>query len=276
MGLMKLKGRRTALAAAGVGLLLLLACLAAFRKDLLEAWYLRELDSSDAIRQIAALEGLGELRSKRMIPRLEPLLRQTQDSAVDEAIVRAIIRMEPKAGPTIFRFFSEPSLEARLLEALRSLSTWDPVAVSFLVDMRIDWLPMTMNSVSPVAPLDARRMCSRSERFISAEDPRTLILRHEDGKRTRVPQAHRLLAPVGQEVEHSSQAVVPDQVQPFPEAVFGVNGKLRIRQPLLDPAHHQIDLGRILFEDRGDDPVHLVIPLIDELMPVHGDRVIQR
>src|SRR5438034_93277 len=47
---------------------------------------------------------------------------------------------------------------------------------------RIAWLPMTMNSVSPVVPLDARRMCSRSARFILCENPRPLILWHEHCK----------------------------------------------------------------------------------------------
>src|SRR6266581_3998954 len=86
---------------------------------------------------------------------------------------------------------------------------------------RIAWLPMTINSVSPVMPLDARRMCSRSERFIATQDAHPLLLRHNDCKWAAVPHAKGVLAAVGQLIQDASQAARANQVQPFLQAVLG-------------------------------------------------------
>src|ERR1051325_11843605 len=92
---------------------------------------------------------------------------------------------------------------------------------------RIAWLPMTMNSFSPVTPLDARRMCSRSERFILAQDAHAFVLRHEDCERTALSHSHGVFTAVGKPLQHSRQAARLDEVVPFGESIFGVNRIVR-------------------------------------------------
>jgi HEAT repeat protein len=129
---MKLKGKSTALAAAGLGFILLLATLAAFRESLLEEWYLRQLDSEDDSRRSAAIGGLAELRSAKAIPRLERLLMEFHDEAWDGAAVGAILRIDPT-----LRLVTNPDLKSRFLAKLKSLSSLDPAAVSALVEIAL-------------------------------------------------------------------------------------------------------------------------------------------
>src|SRR5437762_10939522 len=82
------------------------------------------------------------------------------------------------------------------------------------------WLPITMNSVSPVTPLDARRMCSRSERFIAAQDLHPFVLRHNNCERAAVSHAEGILAAIGQLLKHALQTTRADQVKPFCQCVL--------------------------------------------------------
>src|SRR5205814_1503278 len=90
------------------------------------------------------------------------------------------------------------------------------------------WLPTTMNSASPVTPLDARRMCSRSERFIFPQDAEALLLRHDDSEGTVLPHPAALLRPVAQGFQNASEAAGFDQIQPFSKIVFGLDGVIRL------------------------------------------------
>src|SRR6185369_10352778 len=102
-----------------------------------------------------------------------------------------------------------------------------------------------MNSFSPVIPLEARRRCSRSARFMAAKDLQTLILRHQGGKWARMAQARAVLTSVPEDGEDSVHPARPDDVAPFRERVLGMNGILRVRKQLLDPRESDGQPGRV-------------------------------
>lgn len=81
---------------------------------------------------------------------------------------------------------------------------------------RIAWLLMTMNSVSPVAPLAARRMCSSSERFIPAQNLHPLVLGHQDGERAALPHARGIFTPVFQHLDDAFDATPCNDIEPLP------------------------------------------------------------
>src|SRR6266699_527710 len=85
---------------------------------------------------------------------------------------------------------------------------------------RIAWLPITMNSVSPVTPLDARRMCSRSERFIPAQDAHPLVLRHDDGERIAMAHAESVFAAVGEHFQDAGQTACAYQIEPLLQGIL--------------------------------------------------------
>src|SRR5579862_1815599 len=100
---------------------------------------------------------------------------------------------------------------------------------------RIDWLPMTMNSISPVRALDARRMCSRSARFIALENFGALLLRHDNRKGRAVTQPARLFSCITQDLENTSKSTLIDKAEPFLECVLGLNCVIGIGQSGFDP-----------------------------------------
>src|SRR5437870_9259518 len=131
------------------------------------------------------------------------------------------------------------------------------------------WLPMTMNSVSPVTPLDARRMCSRSERFIPAQDALPLVLRHDDRERAAMPHAKSVFAAVGELFKDAGQTARTDQVEPLLQRIFRMNGIIRIGQTLFNPMNHQVELCRIASQLSGHNLVHFIAARFDDLVPVH-------
>src|SRR5437667_9801443 len=101
---------------------------------------------------------------------------------------------------------------------------------------------MTMNSVSPVAPLDARRMCSRSERFITAQDAHPLVLRHDDRERAAVPHTKSVFTAVRQRLEHPGQTARMDEIKPLCERILGMQRIIRISETLFNPCDDKIEL----------------------------------
>src|SRR5580704_10051547 len=88
---------------------------------------------------------------------------------------------------------------------------------------RMAWLPMTINSVSPVTLLDARRMCSRSERFIPAQNPHAFILGHDDRKRAAMLHSEGFFAAIYQFFQDSRQPTLLYQIEPLLQSVLGMN-----------------------------------------------------
>src|SRR5574341_1124955 len=99
----------------------------------------------------------------------------------------------------------------------------------------MDWLPRTMNSVSPVMPLDARRMCSRSTRFMAAEDLHALVLGHQQCKRACMAHASGILAAVLQDGEDGFHPAGLDQAAPLCQRLLGMDGVLGVGHQLFNP-----------------------------------------
>ena len=72
---MKVTGRRVAIGVAVVGTMVVVWAGIAFEEKLFEQWYLWKLDSGEEEEQELAAEKLGQMKSKRAIPRLVELLR---------------------------------------------------------------------------------------------------------------------------------------------------------------------------------------------------------
>ena len=130
-----------------------------------------------------------------------------------------------------------------------------------------------MNSVSPVRPLDARRMCSRSERFIPAQNAHPLVLRHDDRKRAAVPHAESVLAAVGEFFQDARQTTRTDQVEPLLQGIFRMNGIIRIGEAFFNPPNDQVELLRIAPQYLCHNLVHFVAAFFDELVPVHSSKL---
>jgi hypothetical protein len=73
-------------------------------------------------------------------------------------------------------------------------------------------IDLTMNSISPVSPLDARRMCSSSERFIRAKNHHPFVLWHENGERAALPHPGGVLPAVFQHLDYAFGATPLDDI----------------------------------------------------------------
>jgi hypothetical protein len=82
-------GKRVAVAAVVLTILLLAVCGLAFRRSMVESWHLRQLESGDAAERRAAAEKLGALRSTRAVPALIKALGGADDELVKTIIVAA-------------------------------------------------------------------------------------------------------------------------------------------------------------------------------------------
>ncbi len=138
-----------------------------------------------------------------------------------------------------------------------------------------DWLPMTMKCSSPVVPLDARRMCSRSARFISFENLPPLLLRHQQRKGAALAHPGRVFAAILQHPQHTGHAFPANHVHPFLQRILAVHGEVGIAHAVLDPGTHEPEFLRGLPQDIRDHLIHLVAALIHDLMPVHGASLSQ-
>jgi len=108
---------------------------------------------------------------------------------------------------------------------------------------------------------------------MAAKDLHPLILRHDDGKRTAVSHASRILAAVLQDLEHAWQAARLDQFEPLGQSIFGVHRVLWIGKPLLGPGEDQTESDWLTPQDRRDDLMHLAAAFFDHLVPVHSMRL---
>jgi hypothetical protein len=111
-------------------------------------------------------------------------------------------------------------------------------------------------------------MCSRSDRFIAFQNLHPFVLRHKDGERGAVPHPASFFAPVVQERQHPWQPLALDDLKPLRESVLGLDGILRVSQPLLDPVNHQLELDRFALQHRSDDLMHFIVAFFDDPMPV--------
>ncbi len=128
---------------------------------------------------------------------------------------------------------------------------------------------MTMNSFSPVMPLDARRMCSRSERFILAQNSHPRVLRHNDRERATVPHAESLISAIRKFVQDARHTTRAYQIEPLLQSILGMDGIIGIGQTFFNPVHNEIKLRRVTSQHVGNHLVHFVAALFDELVPVH-------
>ncbi len=73
---MNVRGRRVAIGVVVVGAMVIVWAGIAFEEKLVEQWYLWKLDSPEEKERELAAEKLGQMRSRRAIPRLVEILRR--------------------------------------------------------------------------------------------------------------------------------------------------------------------------------------------------------
>ena len=75
---MKVRGRRVTIGVVVVGAIVIVWAGIAFEEKLVEQWYLWKLDSVEEQEQQLAAEKLGQMKSRRAIPRLVEILRRSK------------------------------------------------------------------------------------------------------------------------------------------------------------------------------------------------------
>jgi HEAT repeat protein len=112
------KGKRLAIVALLLALVVLIGAGVPLRRLFLEEWYLRELDSKDEATRELALEKLGEMQSARAVPRLmkglgeafRDINSRATPGYVDLAhpFARALIRIGAPAVPALIEALKDP------------------------------------------------------------------------------------------------------------------------------------------------------------------------
>ena len=122
--MMRRKGKRLTYLTISLGVLVLVAAGFAFKRPILEQWYLWELESEDEQERKLAAEKLGELRSVRAIPSLIRILRGEYafpgEPNPGEPLIlhyssEALARIGAPAVPSLIEIFSD-KIEAKKLK----------------------------------------------------------------------------------------------------------------------------------------------------------------
>ena len=197
---MRPKGRRVAIAAATLGIATLVATGISLRAELLEAWHLWRLGSTDFVVRFGAARRLGELRSQRAIPGLVALLRESERHDVE---ARKVWGPGATAADMVSRVLEEvgpaaciPSIRDALKESHDEKRFWRRRACRILQASR------TREAVPALIDLvDDGYLCVRLQAIFSlgtfgpmAKDAAPALARALDDRSTRQTAEHALEA----------------------------------------------------------------------------------
>jgi hypothetical protein len=112
-------------------------------------------------------------------------------------------------------------------------------------------------------------MCSSSERFIPAEDSRSLVLWHNYPEGAALPHPIAVFTAVRKLFDDTSQSASENEIAPLSQGVFRLLRIIRISKPPLNPILHEIELGRVRLKNFRDNLIHLKSTLVDQLVPIH-------
>lgn len=135
-----MRGRRAALAVATLGIATLLGAGFAQRRELAERWYIWRLGSADLVARFRAARSLGKLRSKRAVPGLVALLRDSERHEAEAAEVWGSVTSAPDAVARTLEAIGPaeclPALEEALRRSKGEKRYWRRVACNVLARSR--------------------------------------------------------------------------------------------------------------------------------------------